>query len=203
MDDKYIYNDRLGVPDLETFLAVRNEAHQYDFFNFLQKDKISIKRMKKTTCLNLTWKKHQILNLDFLKFFPNADYITIESKRLRDLSGLKYAPKLVELFLIDMHVNSIAPIGECTALYHIAMYNVKVMNVDFFELKKLVRLSDLTLENCGVTDISWASGLNALKSVDLEGNSIMHFAPLKNLPQLEYIGYNSELFEPPFDELPD
>ena len=58
---------------------------------------------------------------------------------------------------------------------------------DLNQLRYFTDLQYLDLDHCGITDLSWISGLTKLVELDLYGNPITNIAPLANLTNLEYL----------------
>ena len=191
-----IYNDTYGIEHHETFTHIKSKLHP---IMGKLRNSISEKKAHGTTILDLGV-CNDIENLDFLKFFPNAEILMLDSRKLRNIDGLKHAPLLT---LIDITsdwpgVLDISPIGNCDALEDLELAltmdtletgpTAKVTMRGVETLARLSKLSCLALVDMGLTDISFVKDMASLEDVDFSGNPISNLAPLKgnaNITELD------------------
>lgn len=104
-------------------------------------------------------------NIDFLEDMPQLECLSLYQTPVEDLTVLEELPELVELSL-----------GGNAGARHIEVVG------------KLAKMEDLGLQDCGIEDISFLSGLKELKAVNLNDNSITDLTPLEELTNLERLG---------------
>lgn len=196
---EYIQNDASGILDRETFLAVVSAVNRSRVLPF--RDKIKTDSAKKMKDLHLSGKKHQVSDLDFLRFFWNVQGLELVSERLCAIDPLVQLQKLQTLYLENARIDTLLPIAACKRLTEVRLINVRIGDHDFSPLRQLPELKTLVLENCAVTDLAWLSGHPRLETLALDENEIKEFAPIKTMPALETVCAGWRLFTPPFADL--
>lgn len=128
-------------------------------------------------------------NLDF-SFLAGMDTITelfLVNCDLKDASFLGEMPQLKCLSLYQTPVADLAVLEKLTDLEELALYgNGDAKNIE--TVGKLLKMRDLGLQDCGIEDISFLSGLTQLRGVNLNYNSITDLTPLSELSGLERLG---------------
>lgn len=128
-------------------------------------------------------------NLDF-SFLAGMNTITelfLVNCDLKDASFLGEMPQLKCLSLYQTPVADLAVLENLTDLEELALYgNGDAKNIE--TVGKLLKMRDLGLQDCGIEDISFLSGLTQLRGVNLNYNSITDLTPLSELSGLERLG---------------
>lgn len=104
-------------------------------------------------------------NIDFLEDMPQLERLSLYQAPVEDLAVLEKLPELVEL-----------SVGGNAGARHIEVIGT------------LTKMEDLGLQDCGIEDISFLSGLNELRGVNLNDNSVTDLTPLAGLTNLERLG---------------
>lgn len=111
----------------------------------------------------------QLLNLDFLRFFPN----------------------LKEFEIVDSKVNNFDGLQFCSGLTYFAYYLEEKSKVyainDFSFLQSLSELEVLCITGNNLEDVSVLENLKKVKHLVLENNPIKTIAPLKGMQSLEHL----------------
>ena len=103
-------------------------------------------------------------------------------KRITDLTGLKHATHLEELYLYRNQISDITPITTLTELNELSLDNNQISTIP--SLAKLAKLRILYLDRNPIRDITPLSELTQLRSLSLRGNNISDITPLASLTQL-------------------
>lgn len=196
---EYIQNDASGILDSETFSAVVSAVNRTRMLPF--RNKIKTDSAKKMSALQLSGKKHQVSDLDFLRFFWNVQGLEVVSDRLHSIAPLAQLKGLQTLYLENATLDTLLPIASCTRLTEVRLINVRIGDHDFSPLRQLPELKTLDLQNCEVTDLAWLSGHPKLESLELDENEIRDFSPIKTAPALKTVCANWKVFTAPFTEL--
>lgn len=104
-------------------------------------------------------------NIDFLEDMPQLERLSLYQAPVEDMAVLEKLPELVEL-----------SVGGNAGARHIEAIGT------------LTKMEDLGLQDCGIEDISFLSGLKELKGVNLNDNSVTDLTPLAELTNLERLG---------------
>ena len=198
MDD--IRNDENGIPDKETFDAVCRAVSDSSFTPVY--DKIDKSAAARCGSLELHRGLCQVGDLNFLRFFQNLRNLSVQSERLKGLGAVSLLHELESLFIGGARVDTLRPLAACKGLKRLTLADVRVHDGDFSPLCGLIQLEALEMSGCGVTGIDWLTGHPNLESLRLDDNPVADFGPLRTLPQLEFVGFSGEMFEPPFAGLP-
>ncbi len=146
--------------ELEAAYRVRNEDAEYTFKDETVEDivrdtiglygTITYKDLDEVTTFTSEGSSGKISTLQDFEEFLNLAEVTIKGDEISDYSGLAKVEKLKTLKLINLTLTpeQLKQIGQCTKLSH------------------------LTMNNCELTDLSFASGLTSLTSVDFSDNNL-------------------------------
>lgn len=149
-------------------------------------------------------------------FSPIADlarlerlYIKYPAQEDLDLSFLTQMDTVTELFLINCDLKDAAFLEEMPQLSCLSLYRTPVDDLAVLEnlpelvelalcgnreaehiesVGRLSKLRDLGLQDCGISDIGFLSGLTQLQSVNLNDNRVEDLSPLAGLLKLERLG---------------
>ena len=193
----YIFNDYQGIQHEATFNAVKGELHSGFFGRF--KKGISEKAALRAKLLNLRSASNEIVDLDFLKFFPNLDTFFISSERLSNISGIRHLTKAIciELSSNWPDVVDISVLSNCKDLEEFAIDRSLYITGDspslrrntmvrgWEVLKNLHKLTYLCIPDMGIADISFLKDLHSLDDVELARNPIPNLEALRGHPNLK------------------
>lgn len=136
-------------------------------------------------------------------------YISYPAGEEMDLSFLSEMDTVTELYLCDCQLRDFAFLGEMVWLERLSLYGTPINDLavleNLTELKelslaqnagadhietvgKLLKMEDLGLQECGIREIGFLSGLKELRAVNLNGNSITDLTPFAGLSRLERLG---------------
>lgn len=191
-----ISNDQFGIPEKETFNALKQKLHPGLLGKF--KSNISAGKARKTKALSIH--NADIPNLDWLRYFPNLESLLLTSPVLNDLGGLQYAPKLTVINFTGKWPKGLdlRPLANCTKLTELDitycgrfmrdMYAAPLVEVHGLEaLQKLRDVRYLGLGGLGINDIGWIEGMQNVEDLDLSYNPISDLRPLTALKRVEEI----------------
>lgn len=127
------------------------------------------------------------IDYSFLTPVSTLSKLSIEAPFFTDLNFLKGMPQLTELEIWgNGMLSDISALEYCPELNWLVITNADLVQ-DFSMIGKLKNLKDLTLRDCQLNNLSWASSLKNLTSLKIEGNSVTSLAPLENLSNLKEI----------------
>ena len=106
-----------------------------------------------------------------------------------DISTLKGATHLRELYLLSCDVSDISALANLTDLERLSLEKNKVSDVS--PLSELPNLKWLDLQKNKVSDVSPLSELPNLKWLNLRENKISDVSPLVDLPHLKWVNLNN------------
>lgn len=136
-------------------------------------------------------------------------YISYPAGEEMDLSFLSEMDTLTELYLCECQLRDFAFLGEMVWLERLSLYGTPINDLavleNLTELKelslaknagadhietvgKLLKMEDLGLQECGIREMGFLSGLKELRGVNLNNNSITDLTPLTGLSRLERLG---------------
>lgn len=196
----YIRNDENGIPDRETFDAVCKAVSDSGFTPV--HDKIDRAAASRCGSLELHRGQYQVGDLNFLWFFQNLCNLSVQSERLKGIGAVSLLHELKSLFIEGARVDTLRSLAACKGLKRLTLTDVRVHDGDFSPLGSLMQLKTLEMTGCGVTGIDWLTGHPNLESLRLDDNPVENFSLLHTLPQLEFVGFSGEIYEPPFVGLP-
>ena len=115
--------------------------------------------------------------------------LTVENKRINDITGLEYATNLKKL---DLRRNKISDITPLTGLTQLTELKIGYNNVsDITALAGLTELTHVGLAENEITDITALANLTNLIELWLRQNSISDITVLANLTKLTYLNFGS------------
>lgn len=127
------------------------------------------------------------IDYSFLEPLDKLTQLTIEAPFFTDLNFLRGMPKLTSLEILgNGMLSDVSSLEYCSELDLLTITNADLIQ-DFSVIGKLKNLNWLTLRDCKLNDLSWASSLTKLNILKIEGNSVTSLAPLESLPNLEEI----------------
>lgn len=117
----------------------------------------------------LSVRNAHLLNLDFLRYFPNMKEFEILESKVENFDGLQF----------------------CSSLTYFAYYLEEKSKVyainDFSFLQSLSELEVLCITGNKLADVSILANLHKVKHLVLENNPIKTIAPLKEMRSLEHL----------------
>ncbi|WP_226670850.1 leucine-rich repeat domain-containing protein [Metabacillus litoralis] len=118
--------------------------------------------------------------------------LTIERKRIKDLTGLEKATNLIYLYAPRNVIENITPLSSLKNLQGVYLDNNPI--TDFSPLSELSNLTSLGLTATGMKDLSVLKNLDKLNDLNVDENEITSLSALPALPNLTYLSiYNNML----------
>lgn len=137
--------------------------------------------------LYIRYTAEQELDLSFLAQMDTVTELFLVDCDLKDASFLEDMPQLRCLSLYQTPVDDLAVLENLTELVELALYgNREAEHIE--SVGKLLKMQDLGLQDCGISDIGFLSGLTDLRGVNLNKNSVTDLTPLAGLTTLERLG---------------
>ena len=118
--------------------------------------------------------------------------LSLERKRITDLTGLETATNLEGLYLSSNKLSNISQLASLENLKYLYLDGNPIS--DFTPLSVLTNLTSLGLGNTGVTDLSFLANLQALEDLSLDNNELESLSTLPELNQLTFLSvYDNNL----------
>lgn len=108
-----------------------------------------------------------------------------------DCSDLKWMPYLETLTLDGAGFDSLDCLSGLTGLRSLTVRNATVSTADLKRIAQLPLLEQLTLSNCGISNITALSQCAGLTHLDLSNNAIRDITPLASLTALKSLDLQS------------
>ncbi len=108
------------------------------------------------------------------------------TKKIKDLTGLEFAPNLVTLSIEAHDIRSLEPIKDLTTLKYLRFTGSENLG-DISPIRGLTNLEELQLGNTGISDITPLANLTNLEHLDLKNNEIHDISALANLTKLTFL----------------
>lgn len=135
----------------------------------------------------ISYGKDEEIDLSFLGQMPAITELFLTHCKIADVSFLRRMPQLQCLSLYQTPVEDLAVLENLSNLVELALYdNEDAKNKE--TVGKLTKMQDLGMQNCGIEDIGFLSGLTELRGVNLNGNRVTDITPLAGLDKLERVG---------------
>lgn len=130
--------------------------------------------------------KYELYTDDLLNF--EAFFVPQDAKTLVDLY---YMPHLKTLVIKDCEVPDLASTANLRELEDLTVSNVTLSGDDIQTIGSLTELKYLTLEGCGISNVSALGALTKLKYLDLNNNAIGNISFIKNLKKLTIVNMSN------------
>jgi internalin A len=172
-----LLNDNL-IQDLY-HLSFLNNLTQLDLSNNIIDDLSGLSDLKNLKLLNLF--NNNISNLFPLKYIVSLTTLDLHKNKIVDLKGLENLKNLMYLNLSgNLIFGDYSQLSNLNELKTLRITDNKILNFDFLPIS----LSDLSLKDCQIKDISFLSKNTDLESLDLSYNLISDISVLKKLRNL-------------------
>ena len=112
-------------------------------------------------------------------------HLTVNNKRIVDLSGLDTAANLAYLSVGENPVSSLTPLARLTNLRTLVLRGCQVSDIS--SLSSLTQLEHLLVHNNQIHDISALAGYARLVELNARENPITDLTPLAHLTTLKYL----------------
>lgn len=153
-----------------------------------------------------------ITDLEGLQYASNIIHLDLSNNNITDVTSLRPLTKLTNLYLKGNQIDDYSPLA---AIYNqlklrdfnmdfIGIYDINVeiairaeigkFNGDL-TLEDMQAVTELNLENKGISDLQGMQYLTNIKKLYLRGNNIKFIEPLKNLTDLEVLALNNNKIE--------
>ncbi len=153
-----------------------------------------IAQLSRLEYLWISYEKDGEIDLSFLDQMPAITELFLTHCKITDLSFLKQMPQLQCLSLYQTPVEDLAVLENLSNLVELALFgNENAKNME--TVGKLTKLQDLGMQNCGIEDIGFLSGLTGLRGVNLNGNRVTDITPLAQLSRLNQVGISDNQIE--------
>lgn len=180
-----------GIDSLESLSLLPNlkqlviDIDQWD--DSVIMDFTPIAQLSKLEELYISYDKDEQIELSFLAGMPTITGIFLTYCTIEDFSFLEKMPQLQRLSLYETPIEDLAVLEKLPELIELSLAgNENAKNME--AVGTLAKMQDLGLQDCGIEDISFLSGLTELRGVNLNGNSITDITPLAGMGQLERLG---------------
>ena len=110
---------------------------------------------------------------------------------LGSCQDLKWLPNLEKLTVTGGTVEDASAIAACQKLTHLEISGVTVSADVLKAIGTLENLQSLKLQECGISSITFLSGLTKLTNLDLNSNAIRDISPLAHLSDLVSLNLSS------------
>jgi len=195
-----IYNDADGITNEALFNAIKAKVHPImGWFKQSISEKAASQAKDIGHIVN-----DDIKDLDFLRFFPSLKSLSVDSKRLNDISGIRHITDATSIFLTGNWEGGadISVLSNCRELeeFEIASYadyaedtkkpcdmQIRGLNV----LEGLRQLWSVDICHMGISDIGFVKRLTKIEDIGFEGNPISDITPLEGHPSLEMLDLNN------------
>lgn len=153
-----------------------------------------ISSLSRLEYLWISYEKDGEIDLSFLDQMPAITELFLTHCKIEDASFLKQMPQLQCLSLYQTPVEDLAVLENLSNLVELALFgNENAKNME--TVGKLTKMQDLGMQNCGIEDIGFLSGLTELRGVNLNGNRITDITPLAQLSRLNQVGISDNQIE--------
>ncbi len=143
--------------------------------------------LQKMERLHIKYPAKKDMDLSFLTQMDTVTELFLVNCDLKDVSFLEEMPQLRCLSLYQTPIDDLAVLENLTELVELALYgNAEAEHIE--SVGKLQNMQDLGLQDCGISDIHFLSGLTELRSINLNDNSVADLTPLAGLLKLERLG---------------
>lgn len=118
--------------------------------------------------------------------------LSLERKRIKDLTGLESATNLEYLYLSGNQISTISQLSSLNNLKSLYLDGNPIS--DFTPVSQLTNLISLGLGKTGVNDLSFLATLQSLEDLSLEGNELESLTTLPSLKNLAFLSvYDNKL----------
>lgn len=132
-------------------------------------------------------RSNQVSDLGPLSGLTNLTQIDISDLPLTDLSPLAPLTNMVEILMFgNPGITDISPLSGMTQLQTLLVRGSPLGGTET-ALSGLTSMRNLTLDNAGVTGLSFMTGMTALEYAFLRGNQITDLGPLTGLSSLWFL----------------
>ena len=107
----------------------------------------------------------------------------VQSRDIKDLSGLQFATNLRELLVMDNRISDLTPIAGLIEMHELRINNTPVS--DLSPLRGLRNLTRLDAFRAQISDLTPIAGLTKLRELQLGDNMITDLSPIATLINLE------------------
>ena len=122
-----------------------------------------------------------------LALFPNLKYFSapsVSSRYFSKIDQLSACKDLQYLTLTSAKLSSLEGLDSFTNLKSLTLDKVALSEEDTARIGKLPALTELSVSECGIKDLAFASSLASLESLYAGSNEISDVSPLKELKSL-------------------
>ncbi|MFS3927322.1 hypothetical protein CHN50_18305 [Priestia aryabhattai] len=181
MKIKKVGNIKLRVEDNKEEILI-DDTYLQECINYINDN--TIKKV------DITSPRYQSIDVEFLKFCPEIEDVSLNSEFLKDISGITYLKNLKTLSLSESTVidgknavdlgeflqletlyltwsKKITGINKLLNLKELAIWNYKPKSKDLEELTPLTNLKKLTLIQSNIVNLNGISKLERLSTVEL------------------------------------
>lgn len=176
-EDIYSLEDLRFMPNLKE-LVIDGKAAASGIADFTP-----IADLARLERLYIKYPAQEDLDLSFLTQMDTVTELFLINCDLRDAAFLEEMPQLRCLSLYRTSVDDLAVLENLPELVELALYgNREAEHIE--SVGRLSKLQDLGLQDCGISDIGFLSGLTQLQSVNLNDNRVEDLSPLAGLTKL-------------------
>ena len=172
-----IPNDETGIPDVELYNAILEEAD-------INEDGI----LTKSEAEAITYLYAVDLGIESIvgiSCCKNLDSLELEKNKISDISPLSGLTKMDTLNLENNNITDISVLSGMTEMNYLDLSNNKISDIS--PLSGLTKMDTLYLGNNNISDISALSGMTDLYTLWLEGNNISNIDALSGMINLSYL----------------
>jgi Leucine-rich repeat (LRR) protein len=141
----------------------------------------------------------ELQSLSWLNFQRGPD----DERPVRDITALRFLPRLTGLVLTNNHVWNLTPLSSCSELRQLRLNKNPIRDIS--PLANCVNIEELHLGGCPIADFSALQFLPNLREISISVDQIAAFKQLKRLPHLRKLECGLDTFESfvGFPEMPE
>ena len=176
-----------SLEDLRFFPNLKRLQIEFDKWESEIEDFTPIAELSQLEELYLSYHTGEEIDLSFLGGMKSITELYLPECQITDFTFLEEMPQLEKLSLYYTPIADLRILEKLPRLVELALAgNSEAKYIE--TVGKLTKMQDLGLQDCGIEEIGFLSGLTELRGVNLNENAITDLTPLAGLTKLERLG---------------